>query len=269
MRLLGHRAQSKLALLSCHGVCTHRGVTLFREGVRSVGECIGALVILVTGIFGVALSPTELPNKVAHRCCAEQGGTHGSTPLSSHADTGRSSSSQFKAAEAIELATAGTNAATEAGEKAAPIKQENAAGAPAISRRVGLLCALVVGLVDGSLMVPYKSFLDDPRFSRPASSNTTTTTSAAASAAASIAASSVTTSDRGVSVENSYIVSLGVGLLMVAPAFSVLYIVGANGCRVPQLKFSQVLSVARVRAHEGKLSNTDLCCESVYFFVYS
>jgi hypothetical protein len=61
-----------------------------------------------------------------------------------------------------------------------------------------------------------------------------------------------------VSVENSYIVSLGVGLLMVAPAFSVLYIVGANGCRVPQLKFSQVLSVDWVRAHKGKFSNTDL-----------
>ena len=180
------------------------GVGLYREGVGSVGECIAALAVLVSGIFGVALSPTTLPQQILACLNGGKPNVTTNTPLASR--DGRDES------VATILASVPDVTANE---------DKKAEEAPTISRRQGLMCALMVGLVDGSLMVPYKAFLKAEDENDITSAAATLRSAANATRGLSVDTvarllrhsptgngTSASTS-RGVSLENSYVISLG------------------------------------------------------------
>ena len=166
------------------GMCTSFtwGVVLFKESVDSVPGCLGSLAVLMLGIFGVALSPTDIPQKIASLL------------------TGDSSFVTDAADKKEQLQPLQTKLSLNGVTVTEP--------PPAISRRQGLLCALAVGLIDGSLMVPFKAFAA----SQPASSD---------------------------HVSAIYLASLGAGLLVVAPTFSLCYVLVVGRGKFPPLRFKE------------------------------
>jgi glucose uptake protein GlcU len=172
------------------------GVGLFHEDVASVSGCIGSLVMLMLGIFGVALSPTDVPQKIASLLTGDLSYV---TEAKAKSCEEKKQRTPLLSEPLISVSVNNGDAAAAPPAPAAPV---------AISRQQGLMCALVVGLVDGSLMVPYKAFAATaPQDSRE--------------------------------TENIYFTSLGAGLLVVAPTFSVIYVLVVCRGKFPPLKFRE------------------------------
>jgi hypothetical protein len=172
------------------------GAGLFHENVASVSGCVGSLVVLMLGIFGVALSPTDIPQQIASMLT---GNRKFVTDARAKAFEEKEQRTPLLSEPLISVSVNDDGSAAPAPKQAAPV---------VISRQQGLACALVVGLVDGSLMVPYKAFSS----TAPAGSLET---------------------------ENIYIASMGAGLLIIAPVFSVIYILVVCRGKLPPLKFKE------------------------------
>jgi len=142
------------------------GTALFGEPVKSLALCIVAILILVAGICGVTASGTQLPHMMMARlgkyhAVSQQHPDEPDHPGNDHEEGTRPGSvnddSEHKSGTASGAAAAAA-AAAPAG-KETPLRGGEMS--PLRTKLLGVLCALVMGVMNGSLMVPFTLFVQE------------------------------------------------------------------------------------------------------------